>query len=85
MREWHESDIEPFAQMCADPNVMRYFPSVMTHDECAQFVEREMQRGSEGFCRWVVGVDGSFAGFTGLAQATYVGTFTPCEEVKVPT
>jgi RimJ/RimL family protein N-acetyltransferase len=81
MREWHESDVEPFAQMCGDEQVMRYFPSVMSREECEVFVVREMRRGSEGFCRWVVEVDGSFAGFTGLAQATYVGTFTPCVEV----
>jgi RimJ/RimL family protein N-acetyltransferase len=81
MREWTESDVEPFAQMCGDEQVMRYFPSVMSREECEVFVEREMRRGSEGFCRWVVELDGSFAGFTGLAQATYVGTFTPCVEV----
>ena len=81
MREWHKSDVEPFAQMCGDEQVMRYFPSVMPREECEVFVEREMRRGSEGFCRWVVEVDGSFAGFTGLAQATFATTFTPCVEV----
>ena len=81
MRGWHKSDVEPFAQMCGDEQVMRYFPSVMPREECEVFVEREMRRGSEGFCRWVVEVDGSFAGFTGLAQATFATTFTPCVEV----
>jgi RimJ/RimL family protein N-acetyltransferase len=81
MREWHKSDVEPFAQMCGDEQVMRYFPSVMPREECEVFVEREMRRGSEGFCRWVVEVNGSFAGFTGLAQATFATTFTPCVEV----
>ena len=44
MREWRESDIEPFSQMCADPRVMRYFPALLTQEESAAFVERVMQR-----------------------------------------
>ena len=82
MREWHESDIEPFAQMCSDEQVMRYFPSVMTYDECVGFVERVMQRHvDDGFGLWVVEVEGLFAGFTGLARATFTTKFTPCVEV----
>ena len=82
MREWNLSDIEPFSQMCADPNVMRYFPSVMTYDECAAFVDRVNQRHTEdGFGLWVVEVDGLFAGFTGLARANFRTAFTPCVEV----
>ena len=76
MREWAEADIKPFSQMCADPQVMRYFPSVMTHDECAGFVERVTQRHLEdGFGLWAI------AGFTGLARATFATAFTPCVEV----
>ena len=82
MREWNSSDIEPFSQMCADPDVMRYFPSVMTFDECVSFVDRVTQRhGEDGFGLWVVEVGGSFAGFTGLARATFRTAFTPCIEV----
>jgi hypothetical protein len=82
MREWNLSDVEPFSQMCADPNVMRYFPSVMTYDECASFVDRVIQRHTEdGFGLWVVEVDGLFAGFTGLARAAFQTAFTPCVEV----
>jgi RimJ/RimL family protein N-acetyltransferase len=82
MREWAEADIKPFSQMCADPQVMRYFPSVMTHDECAGFVERVTQRHLEdGFGLWAIEIEGVFAGFTGLARATFATAFTPCVEV----
>ena len=82
MREWRESDIEPFSQMCADPRVMRYFPALLTQEESAAFVERVMQRHvDDGFGLWVVEVEGLFAGFTGLARANFVTTFTPCVEV----
>jgi RimJ/RimL family protein N-acetyltransferase len=82
LREWAKADIEPFSQICADPQVMRYFPSVMTYDECVGFVERQIQSHIEnGFGLWVLEVEGLFAGFTGLARATFTTTFTPCVEV----
>lgn len=82
MREWRESDIEPFSQMCADPQVMRFFPSVMTHEESVAFVERVMQRHVDnGFGLWAVEVEGAFAGYTGLARPTFAASFTPCVEV----
>ena len=82
MREWRESDIDPFSQMCSDERVMKYFPSVMSYDECVGFVKRVIQHHAEdGFGLWVVDVDGSFAGFTGLARATFATPFNPCVEV----
>ena len=82
MREWTSSDIDPFFQMCSDSEVMRYFPTVMTYDECALFIDRVSQRHKEdGFGLWAVEAEGSFAGFTGLARATFSTAFTPCVEV----
>ena len=82
MREWKMSDIEPFFQMCSDSDVMRYFPTVMTYDECALFIDRVTQRHEEdGFGLWVVEAEGSFAGFTGLSRAIFPTAFTPCVEV----
>ena len=82
MREWHESDIEPFAQMCGDEQVMRYFPSVMTPAECEAFVTRADAAITErGFGLWAIEVDDTFAGFTGLAIASFDVSFTPCIEV----
>ena len=67
MRRWTESDVMPFAEMNADPSVMRFFPSLMSHEQSAAFVKRiETQFEELGFGLWVVEVDGEFAGFTGL-------------------
>jgi len=33
LRQWRDSDLEPFAAMNADPEVMRYFLNPQTHDE----------------------------------------------------
>jgi hypothetical protein len=30
LRQWKESDLEPYAAMNADPEVMRYFPKLLT-------------------------------------------------------
>ena len=82
MREWTEADISPFFLMCSDERVMKYFPSVLTHDVCAGFVERITQRHLEdGFGLWALEIEGVFAGFTGLARATFATAFTPCVEV----
>jgi ribosomal-protein-alanine N-acetyltransferase len=82
LREWNSSDIEPFSLMCADPDVMRYFPSVMTYDECVSFVDRVVQFHYEkGFGLWAIEVDGTFAGYTGLWSPAFDAPFTPCIEV----
>ena len=82
MREWRAADIEPFAVMCSDEEVMRYFPSVMTYDECSAFIERAgAQFSKHGYGLWAIEVDGAFAGFTGLAHARFETGFTPCVEV----
>lgn len=33
LRPWQESDLEPFAQLNADPQVREYFPGILNHEE----------------------------------------------------
>lgn len=33
LRQWTEEDLEPFANLNADPRVMEYFPSILTREE----------------------------------------------------
>ncbi|OAN11626.1 GCN5 family acetyltransferase [Photobacterium jeanii] len=40
LRQWRDKDIEPYCQLCADPEVMRYFPSVLTDQESADQIAR---------------------------------------------
>ena len=82
LRQWKESDLEPYAAMNADPEVMRYFPKLLTREESAASMERARARIEErGWGWWVVDVDGEFAGFTGLAEPKFTAHFTPCVEV----
>ena len=39
LQQWREEDFEPFAQLCADPTVMAYFPSTLTRAESRAFAE----------------------------------------------
>ncbi|MFM8947122.1 MAG: GNAT family N-acetyltransferase [Actinomycetota bacterium] len=72
LRRWKNDDLAPFAEMNADPHVMRFFPSVLTRDQSDSLVMRiEAGFDANGFGLWVVDVDGRFAGFTGLNRTTF--------------
>jgi len=82
LRQWKESDLEPFAAMNADPEVMHYFPKPLTLEESALSMTRQRTRIEErGWGWWAVEVDGVFAGFTGLAEPRFTAHFTPCVEI----
>jgi RimJ/RimL family protein N-acetyltransferase len=72
MRQWTDADLEPFAQMNADPEVMQYFPATLTRPASDAFVARARARLEEnGWGLWALEVDGRFAGFTGLARPAW--------------
>ena len=82
LRQWKDSDLEPYAEMNADPEVMRFFPRPLTKEESSDFFKRaRADIDRRGWGLWVVEVDGAFAGFTGLAEPRFVAHFTPCVEI----
>jgi ribosomal-protein-alanine N-acetyltransferase len=84
LRRWRESDLEPFARLNADPEVMAHFQRPLTREESDAFVGRIETRFDErGYGLWAVErrEDGVFLGFTGLAYQTFEAPFTPCVEV----
>jgi RimJ/RimL family protein N-acetyltransferase len=85
LRQWRETDLEPFAALNADPRVMEFFPSVMTREESDRFVRERIVPLFEarGYGLWAVEVPGvtPFAGFVGLLEHTFDAPFTPCVEV----
>ena len=40
LRQWQDSDTAPFIQMCADDELMRYFPKKIDATEATAFLER---------------------------------------------
>jgi ribosomal-protein-alanine N-acetyltransferase len=84
MRRWQRSDREPFAELTADPEVMRHFPAVLSRAQSDGFVER-IEAGFEahGYGLWALEVldTGTFIGFTGLQWIPFEAHFTPAVEV----
>lgn len=84
LRRLMPSDLDAFAAMNADPEVMRYFPACLDRSETEAFVAR-MNRHFErrGFGWWAVELrdDDAFAGFVGLMRPAFHAHFTPCVEV----
>tara|TARA_R100000306_G_scaffold48569_1_gene45982 strand:+ start:169 stop:702 length:534 start_codon:yes stop_codon:yes gene_type:complete len=80
LRNWTQSDIAPFVAMGKDPEVMRYFPSVLTKQESVAFIERIQEHFIlHGFCYFAVDVleTGEFIGFTGMLHQNFSSPYTP--------
>jgi RimJ/RimL family protein N-acetyltransferase len=84
LREWIDADIEPFVELCADPDVMEHFPAPLTRDETVDMVGAIRQRFADnGFGLWAVECEGRFAGYVGLnlTGPAFTTSFAPCHEV----
>ncbi len=82
LRQWRDDDLEPYAALNSDPEVMRYFLHALDRTQSAAALARQRTLIEErGWGLWAVEVDGAFAGFTGLSVPTFTAAFTPCVEV----
>ena len=69
LRQWRDEDREPWAALCADPEVMRHFPAPLSRGEADDFVDRHSALIDErGWGLWAAEVvDGAaFVGMIGL-------------------
>ena len=69
LRAWRESDLEPYARMCSDPEVMRYLPHVLGREESEEQIASFIRGWEErGLGIWAVEhrATGAFVGFVGL-------------------
>ena len=84
LREWSDEDLDPFAALNADPEVMRFMPKLLSRDECAARIQsiREHFR-DHGFGLWAVEVRNvcPFVGFVGLNIPRFEAPFMPCVEI----
>lgn len=84
LRDWEAEDLEPFSQLNADEQVMRYFPKTLTSEETNAFYQRILVEFKEyGFGLYAVEVKETkeFIGFIGFHRATFEADFTPCIEI----
>lgn len=84
LRQWQDSDFAPFARLNADPDVMRYFPKVLS-SEMSDKIAKKCQAliAQNGWGLWAVcrQADGQFMGFVGLNPTDAVMPFAPAVEM----
>ena len=88
LRHWTPDDRHPFALMNSDPEVMRYFPSLLSEDQSDLYAET-MQLGLEerDFGFWAIElrsgdrIQGPFIGCAGLSVPQWNARFTPCIDI----
>ena len=84
LRQWEESDLLPFYKLNSDPEVMKYFPALLSREESDQFAsENRLRIDQNGWGLWAVEEKKSqtFVGFVGLNQPKVELPFSPCIEV----
>lgn len=78
LRAWRSEDLQPFAAMVADPQVMRFFPATQSTAEAAALMDRVHAHIAEhGFGLWALERKdtGAFIGFTGLGLVGFEAPF----------
>lgn len=84
LRRWRESDLEPFAELNADPLVMRHMPAMLDRAASDALVARFRDQFDRlGYGLWAIEVPriAPFIGFVGLSVPRFSAHFTPCVEV----
>jgi len=84
LRPWRDSDLEPFAELNADPHTMRFFLKTLTRTESDEHVARHVRlRAEQGIGKWAVEAPGiaAFVGTVGLQPVGYEAFFSPAIEV----
>jgi 3-dehydroquinate dehydratase / shikimate dehydrogenase len=84
LRPWKREDLEPFAELNADPRVMEYFPSLKTRSDSDASIKRMSHHIEKyGWGLWAVSLmeTGKFMGFIGLEHVDFEAPFTPAIEI----
>lgn len=86
LRRWRDDDLEPFADMCSHPEVMRYIGSGASRTRAqAQASIEAYERGwkENGFGLFAVErlEDRRFLGFTGLSEPSFLPEIMPAVEI----
>lgn len=84
LRTWHETDLEHYARLNSDPEVMRFYPSIYPHEKSRASMLRQIEHQKQhGFCFWATDLleTDAFIGFVGLSIPLFEAHFTPCVEI----
>jgi len=84
LRQWNSTDLEPFANLNADPRVREFFPGLQTKEESDRSVSimaDHIQKYGWGFWATSLIETGEFIGFIGLEDVHFKAEFTPAVEI----
>ncbi len=84
LRTWQIEDIEPFALINKDPNVMKYMPSVLTNQESEEFIKKMvLHYNQHGFGPMALTLKntGVLIGYLGLKNVEIESHFSPNIEI----
>jgi RimJ/RimL family protein N-acetyltransferase len=84
LRQWRESDREPYAALNADPAVMRFFAGTQSREASDRSIDTwRTELNERGWSNWAVETleSGAFVGFIGLSVPKRALPFVPCVEV----
>ena len=84
LRRFRTADRSAFADMNADPEVMRYMSRRLDRAQSDAFVDRILGHwDADGFGIWAIERldDGAFLGFAGFSEPAFQAPFTPAIEV----
>lgn len=84
LRQWVENDFHSFAEICADKEVMKFFPKTLSSSESYKMA-KQMQSliNQRGWGFWAVEIPTlkQFIGFVGLHTPKVEMPFSPCVEI----
>lgn len=85
LRLWRDEDLEPFAALCADPEVMRFFPNTLTRDNTSKLISMGkdcFERHGVFYSPVEIKATGEFIGFVGLdVHLAGALSFAPCVDI----
>ena len=83
-RNWKKSDIDEFAKMNADRDVMEFFHKTLTKKETIEFINKTSKHyennGYNYFATEIIDT-GEFIGFIGMGYETYDNPFYPATNI----
>ena len=84
LRHWKTNDLENLIRLCQEPEVMRFFPSLLDDEQSKKLLDIFIQHQKDHEFVYFAVDDKStnqFIGFIGIKWQTYESHFTPCIDI----
>ena len=82
LRPWRDDDLEPFAALNQDSDVMRFFPSTLTREQTEAGYQRiRAHFDLYGWGLFAAEYQSHFIGYVGLLHVPFEAHFTPAVEI----